>query len=139
MSLPPNNVPEIGAFSNPMRQQKDELVFSRITGHPNALDNDTWFDTNECWICGEHNKMNIVVTTMDRHVDSEFTQIILLTAMMSRRAEKRIEYAREYEKENFEVLLEEKSRKSRDYSESVSETSGSGPDILGKGDTAYRN
>ena len=83
--------------------------------------------------------MSIVVSTIDRHVDSEFTQIILLTAMMTKRAEKRIELYKEHEKENFEALLEEKSQKSRDHSESVSETSGSGPDIEGQGHNAYRN
>lgn len=108
-SLPPNNVPELGAFANPMRNHKDEFIFCRITGHPNAIDNDTWFDTCECWICCEHTKMNVVVSTMDRHVDSEFTQIILLTAMMTKRAEKRIELFKETEKEVFETLLEERS------------------------------
>ena len=120
-----------------MRDHRENFVFSRITGHPNAIDNDVWFDSSECWICAEYNKLSVVVSTNDRHVDSEFTQIILLTAMMTRRTERKLDLHKDHEKA-FEVVLEEKSHISR-LSESVSETSGSGPDIDGQGNPSYRN
>ena len=67
--LPPGHVPEVGGFANPMRGHKDELIFSRVTGHPNYADNNTWFDSHECWVCQRHSKLSVTVAMADRIVD----------------------------------------------------------------------
>jgi len=88
ISLPPDHVPEVGAFANHMRGHKDQLIFTRVTGHPNYIDNSVWFDTNECWVCGRHSKMTIAASLADSLKDQEFEQIILLTSMMTKRTER---------------------------------------------------
>ena len=72
LQLPPDHVPEVGCFSTPMRGHKEELIFTRVTGHPNIADNNIWFDVNECWICARHNKMSVSVSMVDKVIDQEF-------------------------------------------------------------------
>lgn len=120
IKLPPEHVPELGAHANPMKDHKDTLIFTRITGHPNAVDNDVWFDTSECWICAQHSKLTVDVRVSDRRMDKEFTQIIMLTAMMTKRHQLRTEHLKEAEKGLFETLLEEKSHQSIKSDESMS-------------------
>lgn len=74
LQLPPDHVPEVGCFSNPMRQDRkqEELIFTRVTGHPNIQDNNVWYDTNECWVCSRHNKLSVSVSMVDKVIDQEF-------------------------------------------------------------------
>ena len=68
-----------------MRDHKEKLVFSRVTGHPNVPENNIWFDCNECWVCERHSKLSISVKLNEKLVDQEFQDIIMLTAMMQNR------------------------------------------------------
>jgi len=119
-----------------MRGHREKLVFSRVTGHPNIEEDSIWFDSHDCWICDKHNKLSISVSTVDKLVDQEFQDIIMLSAMMQYRSQKRKQNYKE--EDNMEVLLEEKSRKSEE-SVVISDSSGSGPDIEGRGYLAYEN
>ena len=74
----------------------------------------------------------------DKVLDPDFEQIIMLTAMMTKRSQKREEEVRAADAEPLETLLEERSRKSLD-SGHVSQSSGSGLDIDGNGHPAYEN
>ncbi len=69
MSMPNDNVSEKGGYGNPMRGLKDQLIFTRITGHPNTIDNNVWFDTGECWVCEQHNKFTVEVSSDERLID----------------------------------------------------------------------
>ena len=69
LQLPPEHVSEKGCFSNPMRGHKDELIFTRVTGHPNIPENNVWFDTSECWVCAKHNKLSVTVSMVDKVID----------------------------------------------------------------------
>ena len=84
--MAPNNVAEVGAFANPMRNHISEMIFSRLTRHPNTVDNNTWFDCHECWVCQRHNKLSVSVAMADKVLDPDFEQIIMLTAMMTKRS-----------------------------------------------------
>ena len=113
------------------------MIFSRITGHPNISENNMWFDAHECWICDKHNKLSLSVFMTDALVDQEFQDIILLTAMMHNRSQKRQKNGKDQE-ENMDVLLEEKSQRSVE-SGAMSDSSGSGADIEGEGNPIYQN
>lgn len=136
-----------------MRNHEKELIFSRVTGHPNIEENNVWFDTNECWVCQRHNKFSVSVSMVDKVIDQEFQEIIVLTAMMTKRAENRIEETCDQDSP-LEIMLEEKSHKSADSARSgaevtincdffkardLSSSSGSGADIEGDGHPAYEN
>ena len=136
VTLPPDHVPEIGSFANPMRNHRESMIFTRVTGHPNIQDRDCWFDTNECWICHKHSKLSIQVASSDKMIEQEFQDIIVLTAMMTKRVWRRKEEMKIESEEPLEVMLEEKSQKSIE-SGTVSDSSGSGPDIMGSGHSAY--
>ena len=58
--------------------------------------------------------------------------------MMTKRVWRRKEEMKNEAEEPLEVMLEEKSEKSAD-SGTVSDSSGSGPDIVGRGHAAYQN
>ena len=55
-----------------MRGLKEELIFCRVTGHPNIEGGDCWYDTNECWVCKRHNKLSVSVASAEKLVDQEF-------------------------------------------------------------------
>ena len=119
-----------------MRGHREELIFTRVTGHPNTPDNNVWFDANECWVCARHNKLSVTVGMVDKVIDQQFQDIIVLTSMMTRRAQKRIDETMDQEAP-LEIMLEEKSHKSEDSTGDVSDSSGSGADITGDGHPAY--
>ena len=71
-------------------------------------------------------------------IEQEFQDIIILTAMMTKRVWRRKEEIKMESEEPLEIMLEEKSQKSIE-SGTVSDSSGSGPDIMGTGHSVYEN
>ena len=139
ITLPPDHVRERGAYANPMRDFKEHFVFSRVTGHPNIAENNHWVDSCECWICDQHAKMSVNVQMTEHLQDQEFADIIVLTAMMQNRIEKREKQTKEEKEENLEILLEEKSQASQESIGYKTDSSGSGADVEGGGHRAYDN
>lgn len=93
--IPENIQNEKGTFNNPMRGHARELIFSRVTGHPDLPENNQWFDCAECWVCEEWSKVNFVVRLEERHLDQEFQDIIVLTAFLKNRMRTRLKEAKE--------------------------------------------
>ena len=83
INLIPDQVTEKGAWSNPMRGHKSELLFTRITGHPDAKDAHHWVDSSECWICQKWSKVEFKVCANDAVLDKDFEEIIILSSIIN--------------------------------------------------------
>ena len=81
LAMPPDQVPEPGGAPNPMYGHAENLTFCRVTGHPDYVDVDQWFDASECWICERWNKCSFRVANCHAMPDKEFTEIIWLGAL----------------------------------------------------------
>ena len=84
LALNPNQVPEPGCAANPMYGHGAEMIFCRVTGHPDVPDANQWFDASECWICDRWNKCSFRVANCHAMPDKEFTEIIWLGALTRR-------------------------------------------------------
>jgi hypothetical protein len=105
MQLSPNHVPDVGGGGNPMRGHTNQLVFSRITGHPDIPGAEHWVDTNECWICNKWQKKTFSACNLDALPDKEFQSIMKLTETVYRRLQKRKEEEEHKPMEIFDEAL----------------------------------
>ena len=80
LAMPPEQVPEPGGAANPMNGHAQELVFSRVTGHPDYVDTNQWFDASECWICDRWSKCAFRVANCHAMPDQEFAEVVWLGA-----------------------------------------------------------
>ena len=90
LAIPPDQTKDIGANANPMLGHSDKVIFTRITGHPDLLEQDQWFDSSECWICNRHNKFSFRVANCHELQDKEFMEIISIGWITKELEKKRV-------------------------------------------------
>mgnify|MGYP007124604109 CR=1 FL=1 len=55
-------------LENPMTGYMKDVIFSRILGHADIDDGETWKDCAQCWICDKWNKVGIEFSKEDEEI-----------------------------------------------------------------------